>query len=229
MIKMLSNKNNHRFDQRYFPLIAGAMLVLGTGVVHGILTDRWGTSDALREAATRVRDVPLDIGDWRGTELEVNREAFERAGAVAYWKRRYEDKKGKTAVIVVLMCGRPGRMGVHNPALYFGDGGLQEAQDPTNYALTYGSDGKHADLRTARYANPEREAESIRLFWAWKDPDGGWEAPANARWDFRGAPSLYKLCVFHPIKAGQSIDQDPALDFLRSFLTEAAPGLRAKK
>jgi hypothetical protein len=57
------------------------------------------------------------------------------------------------------------------------------------------------------------------LYWAW-NADGSWEASSSPRWQFRGAPFLYKLYVSRDInrQPGVAPGADATAQFMREFL-----------
>src|SRR6516225_943605 len=93
-------------------LIATALLV-ATGVVHGLWTDRWKPSADLERAVARLDSVPMTIGDWQATSLELPADEVQGAQLGGYLMRRYMNRFTGQQVLVVLMCGRPGPVGVH--------------------------------------------------------------------------------------------------------------------
>ena len=64
----------------------------------------------------------------------------------------------------------------------------------------------------------------LRLYWAW-NTRGEWEALASPRWQFRGAPFLYKLYVACDV--GQTPVGAPQGDAAADFLRECLPALNA--
>src|SRR5438128_119446 len=101
-------------SKRTLPVVAACGLLVFSGWVHGLWTDRWGRPEALEQALPRVALVPLQIGPWQAQELHPeDPESFRRAGAQEYWVRRYTHAETGASVSVILMCGRAGRMAVH--------------------------------------------------------------------------------------------------------------------
>ena len=47
-----------------------------------------------------------------------------------------------------------------------------------------------------------------------------WQASANPRWEFGGAPFLYKLYVSHDAPGSATAAADAVQDFFRQFLPE---------
>ena len=56
------------------------------------------------------------------------------------------------------------------------------------------------------------------MFWTWSY-DGRWIAPDLPRVALVGQPALYKLYfITEVLQPGQAIEQNPAVDFMRSFI-----------
>src|SRR6266851_5710169 len=95
-------------------LPASAFLaILGSGAVHGLLTDRWQTSPEPAKRAARLDLVPYTLGDWVGQDIETD---SRQVGPIAgYLHRRYLNRQTGTGVTVYLVCGRPGPVCIHTP------------------------------------------------------------------------------------------------------------------
>ena len=202
---------------RLLPALTALTLLVVTGVVHGVCTERWRPSDALEQAATRVASVPLEIGDWQGKNLDVDAEAFAQAGARSYWARTYT-RPGGDSVLVVLMCGRPGKMAVHTPEVCYGGAGYELFEAPAATVMRDPGGVERGVFWSARFSK-QAGGSDLRLYWAWGD-GAEWQAPANPRWTFRGRPFLYKLYASHEISPGQTVDATGEL------LSELLPVIR---
>src|SRR5207237_7771212 len=88
-----------------------ALVILGaSGLAHGVWGERWASSTLLQDAADRVDRVPLAIGEWKAQSLDGDASAFAQAGAQKFWTRAYVHSRKKATVLVILMCGRAGRI-----------------------------------------------------------------------------------------------------------------------
>jgi hypothetical protein len=197
-------------------IIIALGLLLISGLWHGLCTERWQPSAALGEAIARVEHVPLQIGDWQGQAEKEEADEFDMAGARGHWTRTYVHKHGGARLLVILMCGRAARMSVHTPQVCYGGAGYDMPNDPVRFHMAAEPAGT---FWTATFSKRSGEASELRLYWAW-NAHGPWEAADNPRWQFRGAPFLYKLYVAHDLTG--TADPGPAADvgaeFLRQFL-----------
>jgi hypothetical protein len=200
-------------NSRAISFLVATGVLLASGIACHLLA---GDSEQLDAAAARVADVPRVVGDWQGHDEEVDETAFAMTGAKSYWTRSYLNKRTKDTVLVILMCGRPGRMAVHTPEVCYGGAGYELRDQPSVVGVKdlAGSQWWHATF-TKKTVAPQ----SLRLYWAWNS-QGNWEASAAPRWEFRGKPFLYKLYVSRDTsqQPALSAQADPTLDFLRVFV-----------
>ena len=106
-------------------MLVALVLVLITGVVHGLWTERWQRSPDVSAAAARLSYVPGDLGDWRCDPAAADQESLAQAGAEGHWICRYVHRRTGQSVLVVLLCGRADRMSVHRPENCYGGSGYQ--------------------------------------------------------------------------------------------------------
>lgn len=197
-------------------------IVVLTGLAQGVWTDRWQRSQALELAAAQLEKVPLALGDWKGSDVELNRRDLERTGAVAWVIRRYEHRLTRQSVSILLVCGRSGPIGVHTPDVCYGEGGYTIAAPPALHSVAVAPDAPEAAFWTARFHKTAGVVpEDLRIFWSWRAPGGDWSAPENPRLEFARSPALYKLYVIRLMRTpDEKLDTDPALDFIRQLLPE---------
>jgi Protein of unknown function (DUF3485) len=212
------------------PVAVAAALLVSSGLVHGLWTNRWHSSDALTKAVARVDRMPLTVGPWKAQALgppEVDAAAFAKAGAQSYWMRRYVNPKDGSQVIATLMCGQHGDIAVHPPEVCYTASGYDMVERPVPFVVKVGQ-GAPAEFRTTVFA-PEganHASKRLRIFWSWS-ATGDWLAPeGDARWTFRGTPFLYKLYVAHEITgpAGPP-DGDPGAALLTLLLPQLQDAL----
>jgi uncharacterized protein DUF3485 len=206
-------------SRKTLPLIVACGLLLFSGLVHGLWTDRWSKPEALERALARVPELPLRLGPWEGKEVAAEEpEAFRRGGAQAYSIREYVHQEKKESISVILMCGRAGRMAVHTPEVCYGGAGYELAQAAAPMALKSGA--RESVFWSARFNKSASAGADLRLCWAWT-ATGDWQAPGSPRWRFRGLPFLYKLYVIQEIRTEAADDEA-----LADFFAHALPALR---
>lgn len=205
--------------KRTLVALSAAALVIVCGVVHGTWTDRWQDAPAATaDAAARMGELPLEVGDWSGTVFDVKK---PRAGDVAGTiERRYQNRRNGDAVSVYMVCGRPGPVSIHTPEVCYAASGFIVGTKSKAAVREQAGEFWSADAVKSKAGEETR----LRIYWAWNDGKG-WQAPAgDPRWTFttgRHPPVLYKLYVLRdmqgPARAGKD---DPCETFLRAFLPE---------
>jgi hypothetical protein len=206
---------------RALPVVAALVLLLVSGLVHGLWTERWQRSPALAEAVARLGAVPLAVGDWQGKAVPVEEpEMFAAAGAAGYWARTYVHRGTGQAVLVVLMVGRFGPMSVHTPDVCCRAAGYDMLITPTRKGVATAA-GPPAEVRYAVFRKVEAAVpRHLHIFWGWSC-DGPLRAPDNPRRAFAGKPALYKLYVQRePTGPEDALDADPCLQLLGRLLPE---------
>jgi hypothetical protein len=200
--------------RRQAAILIALLILVVSGLVHGSWAERWSPATALDEAAARVPKVPLEIGDWKAQTIDADPAVFFQAGARQFWMRSYASASKKTALLVILMCGRAGRMAVHTPEICYRGAGYEMDGNPTAWSVP------GADLGTfwtARFTKGSGALSDLRLYWSWS-AGGSWQASVNPRWEFGGEPFLYKLYVSHDAPGTATHSSDAVQDFFRHFL-----------
>jgi hypothetical protein len=200
-------------------VLSALVLIVGTGLVHGSWTNRWGSSPALAAMAERFESVPMEIGDWKATAFELSPRERAMAGAVACLTRRYSNSRRDETVSVLLLGGLPGDISTHTPdACYPGAG--YTLGSPSGFQHRDGPDEHRAEFRTAVATKGGTSPSVLRIFWSW-NASKGWAAPDEPRWKYASAAALCKLYVVRET-AGAAVDpaRDPCNEFLSVFLPE---------
>jgi Protein of unknown function (DUF3485) len=196
------------------------MLVVNAGIVHGAWTNRWSPSRSLTALAARFESVPMVIGDWKATELEMDPRERAMVGGVACLSRVNANQSRGVAVSVVLLGGLRADISRHTPHVCnMGAGFILNSS--SLYPFHYGVDEqRRGEFQTAVATRQGTNPSVVRVFWGW-NASKGWAAPSEPRWTYGSAPALCKLYVARET-AGALVDPgvDPCNDILRVFLPE---------
>jgi hypothetical protein len=202
---------------RWLPQLIALTLVLGSGAVHGIWSGRWSPSRVLETRAAELKCVPSVVGDWKGTDMELDARTLQVARLAGYVMRRYQNPKGDV-VTAMLVCGLPGPVAVHTPEICYPGNGFEQVADAVKQPVAPGESGHDefwsVDFHKAGPAVPE----DLRVLYSW-NAGKSWSTSENPRLEFAGEPALFKLYVVR-IKgaAARPEGDDPGVDFLRQFL-----------
>jgi len=200
------------------PFSAALVLIVLLAVVQGRWSDRWGDPGAdARKVAVRLQDIPLNVGNWEGSDSEADLRELEAAGAVGHVTRVYRNKVTGTAVSLYLICGHSRDISVHTPDRCYPAAGFEKLARPSEFKLT--DAGAAAEFQTTTFRKEETEGiRHVRVFWTWSE-DGQWTAPTAARRAFAGVPALFKLYfIGNADRAGRPLEETAPISFAREAL-----------
>lgn len=204
---------------RWILLGCGAVLVVGTGIVQGLWSDRWSDSSIdSKFLAERIERLPMKLGDWQGEEIAGSDGQLRRAGAVGHLSRIYRNELTGEQVSLFLICGHMRHVSVHTPDRCYPANGFEQQGEPQHFTIKTGAGPVETFTTTFR----QEEAAGIhrqRVFWTW-GYDDHWQAPENPRVTFGGVRALYKMYLITavPPNVQQPAEESPALKFARDTL-----------
>jgi hypothetical protein len=204
---------------------SAALVLVASGVVHGLWTDRWTADPAvLKAAADYLATVPATIGKWDGTDIDMPNDA--RLGLAGSLARRYVHRENGKVISIYLACGRPGPICIHTPdACYVADG-YKEAEQAHRFTVDKNT---RAEFWTARFMRQRPDAQTnLRVFWAWHGANG-WQVPDNPRVAFAGEQVLHKLYIIRElVSPNEPADGDVCVEFMQELLPALEQRLFAK-
>jgi hypothetical protein len=201
-------------------LVIAISLVLGSGICHGLWTQRWQPSEQRQQATVRIKTLPLQIGDWQGHEQEMEQRTFQAALIDAYLMRHYVRSTDGGTISVLLVSGRPGPVSVHTPDVCYAGAGYIQVKAAVRQTLPAETSTASAEFWLADFVKENSAVPTaLRIRWAWSS-GGPWAAPDKPRLAFSRQPVLYKLYVIREIAALNEPVEDAAQDFLKLLLPE---------
>jgi hypothetical protein len=196
-------------------------LILGSGYLCGLWSNRWGAPSELGRAVERLRRVPASVGGWTSTDQKIDQAQLVTAEIAGYLARSYVNRKETGTINVLLVCGRPGPISVHTPDIcYQGQGYMPEAP-PAKDSLQFRT-GQTVEFQTARFQKDRPGEPPLRIAWSW-NADGTWRTPENPRFEFARKRALYKLYITRQI---ESMDQQHEEDLCHAFARQLLPQLQ---
>ena len=114
-------------DRRVMSALIAAVLLFGSGIVHGTLTHRWQAATKTDGPESRLQLVPRTIGDWDSQDSKISDAERKMAGLTHDLSRTYTNRRTGDAVTVVLMCGPTGPIAVHPPTACYRGAGYQQS------------------------------------------------------------------------------------------------------
>jgi hypothetical protein len=209
-----------RTDMRFLPLIVGGGLLVASGIVHGLWTNRWLVADELQNVSVQLESLPMQLGDWEGRPHEIDARQLTVAEVSGHVSRRYVHRRTGTDISFLVLAGRPGPLAVHQPEVCYAGSGFAKLGRKERWDGPADSPLRGCSFWATRFARSGADPQTLRVFHAW-GPAGDWSAADNPRLAFARLPVLYKLYVVRRLSApDEPLDKDPALDFLRVAVPE---------
>ncbi|MGH7171108.1 MAG: exosortase-associated EpsI family protein [Gemmataceae bacterium] len=203
---------------RFLPLGLVLVVVMASGIAHGLWSGRWNASDGPQRAAARLARLPMAVGDWDGRTGDLDARQMSVAELSGARVCEYVNRRTGSVVSTLLVCGRPGPVSVHTPEICYVGRGYELAGAKSRYGnpSLAGAEFWVCDFQKSQTATPDR----LRIFYAWSS-NGALSAPENPRLTFFREPALYKLYVTRKlVQAEEPLEDDPAVDFLNVFVPQ---------
>jgi Protein of unknown function (DUF3485) len=202
---------------RSWPLALALLIVVGSGVAHGLCSGRWSASEKLQTAVDQLGQFPATIDDWEGKDLDDESLGKFRDDIPGALQRHYVQRGSGQEITVMLVCGRPGPIAVHTPEVCYQGAGWKMASDRTKQLVPL-SAGEPAPFWKATFVKEGLGArEELRIYWSW-NAGGSWQAVNEPRLAFARFPVLHKFYVVYRVPSGERQVSDPCPAFLRQVL-----------
>jgi hypothetical protein len=203
-----------------------AFLILGAA---GVYETKRTLSRVTPQAAAAIQagldKMPLTFNDWVGEKVPFDMKQLERTKADAHLNVLFRNTKTKDVVSVLVLAGRADEIGAHDPNRCYAGAGFQRVGP----AAVKGISGQPSTYWQARFDTDTFPAQSIQVNWSWTT-NGTWTASTEARYEFIGQPTLYKLYLSRNLTANDATRTDDPIDqLLVSLLPTLQPCLVAKK
>src|SRR5579863_4164034 len=103
-----------------WPLSSVIALTILSGVVSGVLSNRWGAPARAQLSAAKLADLPDEFGDWQlQSELPIDKDVLEILQCVGNVHKIYRNRETGQLVNVVLLLGPPGPISAHTPEICY--------------------------------------------------------------------------------------------------------------
>jgi hypothetical protein len=202
--------------KRLLAIASACAFLIASGVVHGVWTDRWSDQSDLVATAKQLDLLPMTIGAWHGTTVEMEKDPNTAlAGVVA---RRYVHASNGKAVTLFLACGRSGAVCTHTPDVCYAGSGY-EVEKPRRFVPPAMSAEPPSEFWTARFVKERATGKTnLRIFWSWFGKET-WKVADNPRLSFAGEKVLYKLYLIREmVQSDEPLEGDACVEFMREVL-----------
>ncbi|MDA7878397.1 EpsI family protein, partial [bacterium] len=156
------------------------LLIIGGGVAHGYLDNRWTNQDAARVRSKALLNLPLKVGKWElvsSTELEDStKRILQCYGSILH---EYVNNTTGAQVTVFVVCGPRGPIAVHTPEVCYSSSGTEPAGDRVASPMLINGDSQ--SLWTVKFRKPRSsDPPHLEVWYGWSD-GGPWQAASLPR------------------------------------------------
>jgi len=208
--------------QQAIGLAVAVALIAAGGVVHGLMTDRWGLAADSLHLAQQFDSYPQQLGVWELEETqEMSPNVLKMLECDGYLARSYVNKETGEKVTVAVILGPPGPISVHTPEICYStrEYTIETARQAEEIK---GTDGEKDQFWRLTLRSNDLHAHRLRVYYGWTT-DGIWKADANPRFSNASEPYLVKVQVAGRIPQAE---ESTASDLCNRFLTEFTSQLR---
>lgn len=182
------------------------VFVLAGAVVHGAITQRWGTLSPNANRTAAMHDLVVQFPECESSPIDHDVPLKERSVATS---RRYLSPANGFAATTSIISGVPGAVATHTPDVCYTASGYTMLRNPQRQTMTLPNGG----TATVYVADFEKltatQSERLRIRWAWS-VRGEWDAPDRPRFHYLRTPELFKLYVVTTLKDGDEPPSAPA-------------------
>jgi hypothetical protein len=210
---------------RQVPIILGVVALLGFTWAEARVSGRFQASNmTAEEFEALLKKIPMNIGEWKGTDLPVDDRVKRVSGARGYVSRNYKNAITGDEVSIWLIVGHSKDVVRHTPDVCYPSSGFtQRATENSMQPFVFDGESM-GDFYTNSFVKEDGLGRQlIRVFWSWYKPseDGTvtWKAPKIVRLEFGNTPSLYKLYFTSNMRdLRETTDQSVCMKFAKEFL-----------
>ena len=213
--------SQRNITRRWMALGVAVLITLTGGILYGNYSQRWGASDEMRAAAIHLGQLPREVGSWKAVEeVPIEDSTLQMLECAGHINRRYVNEETGKSLQLAIMLGPTGPIAVHTPEICYSSRAY-EVQGERKESVLEASTGERHSFWTVDFTTRNALADGLRVYYAWGDGQK-WFASNSPRFEFAGAPLLYKLQLATYVNpyAGDE-GSDPSRQFLEELLESA--------
>ena len=203
-------------DKRNLLVLPAVLLTVASGILHGFMTQRWGTDERMSQAAAKLVDVPEQVSEWRlHGERPLSDSALEMLQCAGYINRIYKHAETGRQITVTVMVGPGSTMSIHTPEICYESKNFSLLGAKRMVDVADEADGTHA-MWAVDFETNDLNKQNLRVHYGWSNGKA-WAAPNRPRLAFAGERVLYKMQIAE-VDPVSDIDRvDSTLQFMNKF------------
>jgi hypothetical protein len=183
--------------------------------------------EKLRLATAAVTQLPESFGRWRTVESQpLPDRVLQMLQCSTHQSRVYVDEETGDKASLILLVGAAGPLVSHTPEVCYSSAAFDVVQTAKPEEVRGTGDNADAFDRVV-FRSRGLGGEIQEVYYAWRSPNGHWEAPRNPRLALAGSPLLYKiqLSTTYDSKENDASEGSSATTAGRRFLADLLPAL----
>jgi hypothetical protein len=197
-----------RTNVRFPWVLLGLICTVGTAIVTGAMSSRWGTAVDFEPLIQRLESVPKSLGPW---EFVVAGDPIPKQYLAEFKERGqyhgvFTNRENGRVARVLLLLGAAGPLVTHPPELCYTNSGNPLAEPPRDIPI-----GDLGSLKALKFTPSDPSDKNFTVLYGYTDGER-WILPAGRLKDsllLAGKPYLFKLQIVCPDEP-QSIIDDPS-------------------
>jgi hypothetical protein len=202
-------------------------LTVASGVLQGLIRNRFGWSEAMLAAAQELHNEPKSFGGpqndrWQLIATETTDKLSDDVIEMleckdGYINRCYENRRTGEKVNVFVVIGPAGPIAAHTPEICFSSQNYT-SRDTRERKVIATAEEHDDELWALSFKTKNIREDLLRVYYGWTT-SGRWSATDNPRYAFVGSPYLYKIQLASEMPAGSNLKTtDTCREFLKDFL-----------
>ncbi len=177
-----------------------------------------------------LRELPLQVGDWKGESGELDPYIARIAGSVDNAQYVYINQQTGVRLEVVVVYGPAAAVVGHAPEVCYPSVGFKQFDKTLHYDLNMENGRRPARFRSLVYVRGEGgQTEFQEVDYSWRY-DGRWTPVPGDRQQIERVPSIFKIHVARAITPGELRNAaNPSREFLALFVPQFERRLEAAR
>jgi hypothetical protein len=175
--------------------------------------------EAGEDAPFPLREIPMELGSWKGKEEKLDSEIARVTGAVDMASRVYTDQRTGSKLSVIVLYGPAGKVYVHSPEVCYPNTGFHQVDNRLIKMIDNGRE--KVPFASLLYEKGEGSiAERHQVYYSWLYGNK-WSPVTLKQKQVDRLPGMFKVHIDRIAGLHEKIDDnDPGLGFLKLLLPD---------
>jgi hypothetical protein len=196
-------------------------LIAGSGLVRWVQWSKVSSTLAAgRNSPFPLKNIPLELGPWKGFEDKIDSEIARATGSTDRIFRTYTDRRTGVKLSVIVLYGPASDVYIHSPEICYPASGYAKIDGPNS--LTIPSGRKAIPFRELVYAKGNAAFEERQhVYFTWSRGANEWSPAMPSPKQVERIPGMFKVHVARQMNEKEQLEGlDPCQDFLEVLMPD---------